>query len=92
MYHNVTQEYNFSCNLPTRPLRLPFTRQVCAESCLKFQQVKVLNNTDKSILQMIENQTHSYISFSNNFTRSFINKYNPECDVVDCYVCRIAYT
>ena len=37
---------------------------------------------------MIENQTHSYISFSNNVTRSFINKYNPECDVVDCYVCR----
>ena len=41
---------------------------------------------------MIENQTHSYISFSNNVTSSFINKYNPECDVVDCYVCRIAYT
>ena len=61
-------------------------------SCLKFQLVKVLNDTDKSILQMIENQTHSYISFSKNATRSFINKYNPECDVVDCYVCRIAYT
>ena len=51
-----------------------------------------MNDTDKSILQMIENQTHSYISFSNNVTRSFINKYNPEYDVVDCYVCRIAYT
>ena len=27
VYHNVTQEYNFSYNLcrPTRPLRLPFT-------------------------------------------------------------------
>ena len=41
---------------------------------------------------MTENQTHSYICFSNNVTRSFINKYNPECDVIDCYVCRIAYT
>ena len=73
------------------PLRLPFTRHVYAESCLQFQLVKVLNDTDKSILQMIENQTHSYISFRV-FTRLFINKYNPECDVVDCYVCRIAYT
>ena len=73
-----------------KTLRLLFTRQVYAESCLKFQLVKVLNDTDKSILQMIQNQTHSYISFSNNVTRSFINKYNPECDVVDCYVCRIA--
>ena len=93
VYHNITQEYNVSYNLRTMPLRLPFTRHVYAErSCLKFQLVKVLNDTDKSILQMIENQTHSYISFSNNVTRSFINKYNPECDVVDCYVCRIAYT
>ena len=41
---------------------------------------------------MIENQTHSYISFSNNVTRLFMNKYNPEFDVVDCYVCCIAYT
>ena len=41
---------------------------------------------------MIEKQTHSYICFSNNVTRSFINKYNLECDVVDCCVCRIAYT
>ena len=92
VYHNITQESNFSYNLRTRPLRLPFTRHVYAESCLKFQLVKVLNDTDKSILQMIANQTHSNISFSNNVTRSFINKYNLECDVVDCYVCRIAYT
>ena len=35
---------------------------------------------------MVENQTHSYISFNNNVTRPFNNKYNPECDVVDCYV------
>ena len=95
MYHNVTQEYN-SYNLRTRPLRLPFTRHVYAESCLKLQLVKVLNDTDKSLakslLQVIENQTHSYTSFSNNVTRLFIKKYNPECDVIDCYVCRIAYT
>ena len=81
VYHNVTQEYNFLNNLRTRPLRLPFTRHVCAESCLNFQLVKILNDTDESILQMIENQTHSYICFSNNVTRSFINTYNPECDV-----------
>ena len=65
VYHNVTQEYNFSYNLRTRPLRIPFTRHVYAESCLKFQLVKILNDTDKSILQMIENQTHSYICFNN---------------------------
>ena len=41
---------------------------------------------------MIENQTHSYIYFSNNFTRSCINKYSPECNVVDCYVCHTANT
>ena len=48
---------------------------VYVESCLKFQLVNVLNDTDKSILQMIENQTHSYTSLSNNVTGSFINKY-----------------
>ena len=41
---------------------------------------------------MIENRTHSCIYISNNVTGSFINKYNPEYDLVDCYVCRIAYT
>ena len=59
VFHNLTQEYNFSYNLRTRPLGLPFTRHDYAESCLKFQLVKVLNDTDKRILQMIENQTHS---------------------------------
>ena len=92
MYHNATQEYYFSYNISTRPLRLSFTRHVYAESCLKFQLVKVLNDTVKSILQMIENQTHSYSCFSNNVTRSITNTYSPECEVVDCYVCRIAYT
>ena len=92
MYHNVTQEYNFSCNLRTRPLRLPFTKHVYVESCLIFKLVKILNDTDKSILQMIENQTHSYICFSNIVTRSLINKYYPKGDVVDCDVCRIANT
>ena len=87
VYHNVTQGYNFPYNLRTRPLRPPFTRHVYAESCLKFQLVKILNDTDKSILQMIDNQIHSHRCFSNNLTKSFINKYNPEC-----YVCRIAYT
>ena len=80
----MTQEYNFSYNLRTRPLRLPFTEHVYAESCLKFQIVKLLNITDKSILQMIKNQSYSYISFSNNVTRLFINKYNPEWYVVGC--------
>ena len=32
VYHNITQEYNFSYNLRIRPLRLPFTRHVYAES------------------------------------------------------------
>ena len=73
-------------------MRLPFVRHVYAESCLKFQLIKILHSTDKSILQMIENQTHSYNCFSNNVTRSCINMYSPECDVVDCYICRIAYT
>ena len=36
VYHNITQEYNFSYILRTRPLRRPFTRHVYAESCLKF--------------------------------------------------------
>ena len=78
--------------MPTRSEATIFTRYDYAESCLKFQLVKILNDTDKSILQMIEIQTHSYICFSNMVTRSCINKYNPECDVVDCYVCRNAYT
>ena len=34
VYYNITQEYNFLYNLRTRPLRLPFTRHVYAESCL----------------------------------------------------------
>ena len=45
-YHNISQECIFWCNLRTRPLRLPFTRHIYTESCLKFQLVKILNNTD----------------------------------------------
>ena len=58
----------------------------------KILTSQFLNDTDKSILQIIDNQTHSYICFTNNVTRLCINKYYPECDVVDCYVCRFAYT
>ena len=72
VYHNITQEYIFIYDLRTRPLKLPFTRHVYAKSCLKFQLVKILNGTNKSILQIIENQTHSYICFSNNVTGLFV--------------------
>ena len=43
---------------------------------IKISTSQILNDTDKSILQMIENKTHSYTFFSNNVTRSFINKYS----------------
>ena len=46
----IASRASCSYNLRTRPLRLPFTRHVYAESCLKFQLVKVLNDTDKSVL------------------------------------------
>ena len=43
---------------------------------------------------MIEIQAHLYVCFSNDVTKSFINKYHLECDIVlvDCYVCCTAYT
>ena len=41
VYYNLAQEYNFLYNLRTRPLRLPFTRHVYAESSLKFRLIKI---------------------------------------------------
>ena len=40
----------------------------------------------------MKNQTHSDVSFSNSDTRSFVEKYPQECDVVDCYLCCLAST
>ena len=59
------------------------TKTKFAEKCIHFEIPKLINSTDTLILQ--KNYTHSFRSFC--IKNSYINAYEYECKIENCYVC-----
>ena len=57
-----------------------------------IQLIALINNlkADKNdtILVMIESKSHSFCRFAFSVSRSYLNSYNPECKILDCFVCK----
>ena len=68
-------------------LSLPKTKHKFAEKCIRYQLPKIINSTSKSITDKIN--THSYYGFSNYVKLSFLNDYETECNIENCYVCQV---
>ena len=92
-----SQRVNTYCDVlmqvPARSLRQnlihpPFVKRVYSECSPLIQLIALINNlkADKNdtILVMIESKSHSFCSVS----RLYLNSYNPECKILDCFVCK----
>ena len=73
--------------LRPHPLPLPFIKHVYAESCLNYQVVILINNTDPLILIKLIDQTHSLNGLSKYVTLKYLETYSPMCHIINCYVC-----
>ena len=70
----------------------PFVKRVYRECSPLIQLIALINNlkADKNdtILVMIESKSHSFCRFAFSVSRLFLNSYNPECKILDCFVCK----
>ena len=83
--------------VPARSLRQnlihpPFVKRVYSECSPLIQLIALINNlkADKNdtILVMIESKSHSFCRFAFSVSRLYLNSYNPECKILDCFVCK----
>ena len=65
------------------------TRTRYADNTLRNYLPALINNTPQNILQKI--RTHSILGFSSNVKNNYLNSYNVECSIPDCYVCNRWY-
>ena len=70
----------------------PFVKRVYSECSPLIQLIALINNlkADKNdtILVMIESKSHSFCRFAFSVSRLYLNSYNPECKILDCFVCK----
>ena len=83
--------------VPARSLRQnlihpPFVKRVYSECSSLIQLIALINNlkADKNdtILVMIESKSHSFCRIAFSVSRLYLNSYNPECKILDCFVCK----
>ena len=61
------------------------TRTVLAEKCIRNEIVKVINSTEDSIIQKIF--THSLQGYKKYIKLKILQKYQSECNLLNCYIC-----
>ena len=70
----------------------PFVKRVYSECSPLIQLIALINNhkADKNntILVMIESKSYSFCRFAFSVSRLYLNSYNPECKILDCFVCK----
>ena len=86
-YVDVTQQRDIEYNLRPHALPLPPIKHVYAESCLSYQIVMLLNSTDPLIITKLIGQTHSFKGFHKYVLLKFLENYELECNLRDCFVC-----
>jgi len=65
--------------------QIPAIRHKFAECCVRYKLPKLLNKNIHEILDKID--THSEFGFSLYIKNHFINKYEVDCSIPNCYVC-----
>ena len=62
------------------------TQTISYDKCIRSDLPKVINETDKDIMDKIA--THSYHGFAFYFKGVTIGKYKQNCQIQNCYVCK----
>ena len=85
--------YNYTLRQAARPLiRLPRVRHVFAQSTVLYQLIKLINEThnkNPKILEKIDQKSHTLQSLSFNVTQIYLQNYNFECSLQNCFICNL---
>ena len=85
--------YNYTLRQAARPLiRLPRVRHVFAQSTVLYQLIKLINEThnkNPKILEKIDQKSHTLQGFSFNVTQIYLQNYNFECSLQNCFICNL---
>ena len=66
-------------------LRLPMTRHEYYVQCTKYQLLRLIRETPH--IDLNRSTQLNIVQFSADFKYSFINNYNPVCNLKHCHVC-----
>ncbi len=64
----------------------PFGKHVFTKNCVQFDIPRIVNNCPISILDKIN--THSLQGFSGYIKTNYLQCYQENCTIMDCYVCK----
>ena len=81
--NNLFHDYNTRQN---SSLRIPFTRTVFAEKCIRYYIPQLLIKSPVCITEKIN--THSRQGFAHYVKMHFINSYSNNCNIPGCYICQ----
>ncbi len=56
-----------------------------AKKCLRYDVIKIINNTPALILNKIE--THSLNGFAGYIKHTMLQSYQETCIIINCYIC-----
>ena len=87
-FNSFTPYYNnenHNHDLKYRILRLPMTRHEYYVQCTKYQLLRLIRETPHIDLNRCTQL--NIVQFSPYFKYSFINNYNPVCNLKHCHVC-----
>ncbi len=83
-FHTNSETHNYGTR-QNQNIYQPFAKHEYAKRCLRFDLPKLVNDTPTIILDKID--THSLNGFSWYVKQYFINKYQEQCNILNCYIC-----
>ena len=85
-------EQKLARDLRLQFIHAPLVKRVYAECSPLFQLIKLINSlkndANDTILEKIDEKSHSYNGFAFNVTRCCLDTYDPICRIENCYVCK----
>ena len=81
---------NYTLRQAARPLiRLPRVRHVFAQSTVLYQLIKLINETHNKNPKILEKIYQKSLGFSFNVTQIYLQNYNFECSLQNCFICNL---
>jgi hypothetical protein len=84
-FHPNTEIHNHETRTKHN-LHQPISKHSFAKNCVRFDIPKIVNKTPNCILAKID--THSLQGFSGYIKTHFLQSYQENCTILNCYVCR----
>jgi len=83
-FHPNTETHNYATRIQHN-IHQPFTKHAFAKNCIRSDIPNIINISPNSILDKI--YTHSLQGFSGYIKAHFLQSYQENCTIMDCYVC-----